>query len=200
MKNRLWHLIVSIGLLTAVVAFSGCTKNAVTRTVASPLSIQRLLSNNTHITEVKAYQDNGELVIYGKVKRTAEQCCDAVTGHIDIVVLDPAGRVADVVSTLFSPRNIPKVRSRSSRFSARLPFTEDELSGIILTYHNSLDGVDSAAYKGALFVCRHNQAIPEEPVLSALQVKATSSGSLTVSKPLVDSGRRFSTAVDRANN
>ena len=69
------------------------------------------------LSNLRAYEDDDELVIRGKVKRMFNNCCDAVRGHIDIAAVAPDGQVLDVVSVLYTPRDIHRVRSRASRFT-----------------------------------------------------------------------------------
>ncbi len=108
------------------------------------------------ISDVHAYEDRDELVIYGKVKRAADNCCDAVRGHVDIALIAPDGLVIDVINVLYSPRNIPKVRSRTSRFMTRLPYIVPEEMTLRITYHNSLEVAASTAHTMDNYLCEQN--------------------------------------------
>ncbi len=54
---------------------------------------------------------------------------------MDISIVGPDGVVVDTVSVPYSPRNIPKVRSRSARFTARIPYVIPEDVPLRITYH-----------------------------------------------------------------
>ncbi len=156
------RLLIGTSLTLATILISGCATSNLNCTNEASVLFERIPSEDVLISEVHAYEDEDELVIYGKVKRTADNCCDATRGHVDIAVVAPDGLVLDVISVLYSPRNIPKVRSRSSHFMARLPYTV--LQGFVLriTYHTSLEVSNSITHTGSTFVCEQNIAIPDE--------------------------------------
>ncbi len=151
-------VVLTSGLATIVVA--GCATNNFNYTYEAPVIFKRVPSEDVHISEALAYEDGDELVIYGKVKRGPDNCCDAVRGHVDIVVIGPEGYLLDMASTMYRPRNIPKVRSRSSRFRVRLPYTLPDGVTIRIAYHSRLGAADSVAYAGSMFRCEQNMAIP----------------------------------------
>jgi hypothetical protein len=111
---------------------------------------------------VHAYEDEDELVIYGKVKRAADNCCDTARGRVEVAVVAPDGLVLDVVSVLYNPRNIPKVRSRSSNFMTRLPYTVPQGFILRITYRTSLEVANSITHIGSTFVREQAIAIPDE--------------------------------------
>ena len=148
--NRAAHCVVAIGFLTAAGLFSGC---ATTATMMD--------SEDVFISTAKTYDDADGLVISGKVKRGAMNCCDAVRGHVDIVILGAEDEILDAFSTFYSPHNIPKVRTRSARFEVRYPYNFPEKERIRIAYHDGLDGADSAAYAAGFFNCGQNEALPQ---------------------------------------
>ena len=146
-------------LVTAVVFVSGCATSNVNYTNEASVLFERMPSEDVLISDVHAYEDGDELVIYGKVKRAADNCCDAARGHVDIAIVAPDGLVIDVINVLYSPRNIPKVRSRTSRFMTRLPYTPGEDITLRITYHNSLEVTASTAHAGGKLLCEQNMAV-----------------------------------------
>ncbi len=106
-----------------------------------------------------AFENGDELVIFGKVKRAANNCCDAVRGHVDVAIVAPDGSVLDAGSFLYSPRNIPKVRSRSSHFKAVLPYIVPEDFVLRMTYHSGRELANSTTHTGGIFICEKNKAI-----------------------------------------
>lgn len=142
--------------LAVALAISGCaTVNTNNRHEAS-VQFERMPSADVLVSEVHAYEDGDTLVVYGKVKRTAANCCDAVRGHLDMVVVGPDGSVLDAVSLVYNPRNIPKVRTRSSRFTTRLPYTVPAGATLRLAYHNDHDVIEVG---DNTFACRHSAAL-----------------------------------------
>ena len=124
-------------LVIAAIFVSGCATSNTNYTNEASVLFERMSSEDVFISEVHAYEDGDELVIYGKVKRAVDNCCDPARGRVDIAVVAPDGLVLDVVSVLYSPRNIPKIRSRSSHFTTRLPYTLPDGIIIRITHHSS---------------------------------------------------------------
>lgn len=152
-RSSLWAVV----WLPAALALSGCaTVNTNSRHEASVL-FERMPSADVLVSEIHAYEDGDTLVVYGKLKRTAANCCDAVRGHLDMVVVGPDGAVLDAVSLAYSPRNIPKVRTRSARFTTRLSYTVAPGATLRMAYH---DDHDVAEVGAKTFVCRHSAAMP----------------------------------------
>ena len=104
MKYRFLYLFFCVVIMVNVVLVPGCTAGKFNH------------SDDVFISQAYTYEDKGELVILGKIKRGYQNCCDSARGHIDIALLTQDGTIIDSFSTLYSPSNIPKVRSRSSSF------------------------------------------------------------------------------------
>jgi hypothetical protein len=111
-----------------------------------------------YVTKLTKNQQGEELLISGKVNRAYHYCCDKTHGHIDIAILDAEGFVIDAISTLFSPRNIPKAKARTSKFKVALPLLLPEGSTIRAVYHEGIYHLNSGE---DTFQCDLNQAIPE---------------------------------------
>jgi len=116
----------------------------------------RVPSAEVLVSEVHAYEEGDALIVYGKVKRAPANCCDAARGHLDVVVVGPDGAVLDAVSLVYSPRNIPKVRTRSSRFATRLPYAVPAGTTLRLAYHDDHNLIEVG---DNTFVCRHSAAL-----------------------------------------
>ncbi len=162
MMGRFSGFLAVMILVTAVVFISGCATNNVNYTNEASVLFERVPSEDVLISEVHAYEDGDELVIYGKVKRAANNCCDYARGHVEIAVLAPDGLVIDIVNVLYSPRNIPKVRSRTSRFITRLPYMVPEDMILRITYHDSMEIAASTAYVEDQFLSEQNMAAHKE--------------------------------------
>lgn len=142
--------------LAAVLAASGCATVRTNDKREASVLFARVQSAEVLVSEVHAYQDGDALVVYGKVKRTAANCCEAAHGHLDMAVMTPDGSVLDAVSLVYSPRNIPKVRTRSSRFVTRLPYAVPAGTTLRLAYHDDRNLIEVG---GNSFACRHSAAL-----------------------------------------
>lgn len=146
----------------AIMMVSGCSTTG--HNQASPIStlnktsfsFERATSSGAVVSEVYAVPDRDGLSIYGKVKRTADNCCDAARGHVDIEVVGPDGIVVDTVSIAYSPRNIPKARSRSSRFTARLPYVVPQDVPLRVTYRGDTEDTFMTTDRQENLVSRQN--------------------------------------------
>ena len=151
-SGSLSRLIPPTILILAAVVISGCATADIDHPKApsppkrTPFKLERMPSESVLVSEVHAVRDGDGMLIYGKVKRAADNCCDAARGHVNITVVGPDGEVVDVVSVRYSPRNIPKTRSRSSRFIARLPYVVPSNFPLRISYHsddeNTFSGTD----------------------------------------------------------
>jgi len=157
----LWRLRPMILVLAAIV-IPGCATPDVDRPKApspprrKPFRLERMPSESVLVSEVHAVRDGDGMLIYDRVKRAADNCCDAARGHVNITVVGPDGQIVDVVSVRYSPRNIPRNRSRSSRFSARLPYVVCGDFPVRISYHSNdehafsdTDVTDSLAWRKA---------------------------------------------------
>ncbi|MBC8472595.1 MAG: hypothetical protein H8D56_24285 [Planctomycetes bacterium] len=151
MNYRFLYFIVGSGVMMSSVLVPGCVTGEFNHTT----------TEDVFINEAYTYEDGDELVILGHVKRGLQNCCDSARGHVDIALLAHDGTVIDSFSTLYSPGNIPKVRSRSSNFKVRRPYLPPDGVIIRMAYHNSLEGADSALYVGDVFQCEENKATPQ---------------------------------------
>ena len=159
MMSKLSGFLPVIVLVITAVFVSGCATSNVNYTNEASVLFERMRSEDVLISDVHAYEDGDELVIYGKVKRAADNCCDSARGHVDIAIVAPDGMVTEVINVSYSPRNIPKVRSRTSRFMTRLPYTLPEDITLRITYHNSLEVAASTAHASGKFLCEQNMAV-----------------------------------------
>jgi hypothetical protein len=151
MSYRFLYFIVGTGIMMSSVLVPGCVTSEFSHTN----------TEDVFINKVYTYEEGDELVILGHVKRSLQNCCDSARGHVDIALLAHDGTVIDSFSTLYSPSNIPKVRSRSSSFKVRRPYLPPDGVIIRMAYHNSLEGADSALYVGDIFHCEQNRATPQ---------------------------------------
>lgn len=158
MSRVLRNPLQAVLLLAAGLSVSGCATTGFDSKPEAKLLFEWVPSQEVFISEVHACREADTVSVYGKVKRTAASCCNALRGHIDIVVIGPDGSVLDTPSLLYSPRNIPKVRTRSARFAARLPYNLPAGTTLRMAYHDEGDLVEVGTNA---FVCRHSAAIAD---------------------------------------
>lgn len=144
------RLLIGMSLTFGSILISGCATSNLNYKNEASVTFECVPSENALISNVHAFENGDELVILGKVKRAANNCCDAVRGHVDVAIVAPDGSVLNAGSFLYSPRNIPKVRSRSSHFKAVLPYIVPEDFILRITYHSSREFANSIPHKGTL--------------------------------------------------
>jgi hypothetical protein len=159
MTSSFSRLLIGMNLTFGFILISGCATSNLNYTNQASVKFEYTQSEDVLIKDVYAFESGDELVILGKVKRTAKNCCDAVRGHLDIAIVAPDGLVMDAGSFVYSPRNIPKVRSRSSHFKAVLPYIVPEDFVLRITYHSSRELASSTTHIGGILMCEENKAI-----------------------------------------
>jgi hypothetical protein len=157
MTMKLTRLTFRLGLVLLAVSIAGCGQSGLVGDIVDQV-ISLPENAKAYVTKLTKNQHGEELVISGKVNRAYHYCCDKTKGHIDIAVFDSEGLVIDTISTLFSPRNIPKAKARTSKFKVALPLLLPEGSTIRAVYHDGIYHLDSGE---KTFQCDLNLAIPE---------------------------------------
>jgi hypothetical protein len=160
-RSNFSKFLFAMGLRLATILISGCATTNVDHVDKASVLFERMPSEDVLVSEVRAVEDEEGLAIHGRVKRTARNCCDSARGHVDIAVVGPDGAIVDMVSAPYSPRNIPKGRNRSSRFTARLPYKVPEDVPLRITYHNDRKHAASAAHLTDDLICKHNLTTPD---------------------------------------
>jgi hypothetical protein len=160
-RSNFLKFLFATGLRLATILISGCATTNVDQASNASVLFERMPSEDVVVSEVRAVEDADGLVIHGKVRRTARNCCDSARGHVDIAVVGPDGAIVDMLSVPYSPRNIPKVRSRSSRFTARLPYKIPEDVPLRITYHNNREHAASATGRTDDLTCKNNLTTPD---------------------------------------
>ncbi len=158
--SRSSRLLLATILRVATVLVSGCATTNFDHATETPVLFERVPSEDAVVSEVRAVRDGDGLAIFGRVKRTADNCCDAARGHVDIAVVWPDGRITDLASVPHSPRNIPKARTRSARFAAKLPYVVPENVPLRITYHSGSEHT-SAMRVTDKTLSAHNPATPD---------------------------------------
>ncbi len=159
MRSKAACVSVLVRFVTFSMMVSGCGQTGTANRPGDGVVVRDVAAANVHVIDVQSHQEGGELVISGRVKRSYNFCCDDAKGHVDIVVVDSDGFVVANGSTYYSPRNIPKTRTRSSRFEARLPIILPQGTVIRTAYHKDSKFAEYAPGTRTL-QCRLNMATP----------------------------------------
>ena len=155
-RSNFSKFLFATGLRLATILISGCAATSVDQVKNAPVLFERMPSEDVVVSEVHAVEDADGLIIHGKVKRTARNCCDSARGHVDIAVVGPDGAIVDMLTVAYSPRNIPKGKTRSARFTARLPYKIPAAVPLRVTYHNDRQHAASATGRTDDLIWKHN--------------------------------------------
>jgi hypothetical protein len=153
------RLLIGISLIFGSILISGCATSSLNYKNEASITIECIPSEDVLINDVRAFENGEELVVFGKVKRAINNCCDPARGHVDIAIVAPDGFVMDVGSFLYSPRNIPKVRNRSSSFKAVLPYIIPEDFVLRISYRSSRELANLIIHTSRIFTFEKNKAI-----------------------------------------
>ncbi|MHC4623524.1 MAG: hypothetical protein ACYS4W_06430 [Planctomycetota bacterium] len=160
MKSKAPSLAGPITLVFLVIFASGCGQSEFGYMGHNTAAYENTGSDNVYITQMRFYQDRGDLVVVGRAKRGYNFCCDAARGHVDIAVQDVNGVILGTASTFYRPRNIPKARTRSSSFKVRLPIILPEGAAVQAAYHDASKATMFTSADGIL-QCELNAALLE---------------------------------------
>jgi len=125
------------GLCLAMIVVSGCTSSRVNLVDTEKVTVEKMASKgHVKIWKVYVYQEEGDLVVSGRVKRKSMNLLPA-KGHVDIAVISPNGQVIETESVAQTPRVIgmSRRRRRGSSFEARLSMVPPEGSTVRITFH-----------------------------------------------------------------
>lgn len=136
MKRTLPHKLWILTLIGIVLILSGCASNLqnLEKTGTVSLEIVPSTSHNIVISEARVYQDGGELVIKGKVKR--KTTIFESGGHVEIGIIGPEGKVLEEIWTGYVPSIIPRKGTRESSFSVHVPVILPAGSVVRVGYHS----------------------------------------------------------------
>lgn len=145
----------------AVIVFSGCSFSNRNLVDNAEYTIERVnTSNRIFIRSAKAYKDEGNTVVSGKIKLN-KNVPQSIHGHVDIAVISPDGNVVDTASVFYNPRirttRMQRKANRGSSFTARFPGSLPQGSTVRLVPHNSIEETADKIDKG--FHCSSNLAL-----------------------------------------
>ena len=152
-KNlRIWLVLM---IASVIMTGLGCASNRVNLLKDGTVELERIPSKGYYISYVNIYQNRDALVVYGHVKRRSR--VGDSSGHVDIAIVSPNGKVLEQISTLYKPRIIltRKMHTRKSTFEVRLPTIPPAGSLVRVAYHRDSKPVNRT------FPCGENRAASE---------------------------------------
>jgi len=139
-----------IGLLS--IQFMGCSSRLNLVKNGTYLA-EELKSDGIDVSSVSVYEDNGFLVVSGKLRRTNRH--RSYPGHVDIAILDKDGSITAKTSVKNKMQFIGRSKRRSSSFTARFDILPPEGSTIQVAFHRK------SSSNATQFNCAENAAVDE---------------------------------------
>ena len=115
-------------------------------------------SDELFLVDVHSHYDEDKLALKGRIKRGPQNCCEVVTGHIDIAFFDPDGYLIEAFSTWYKPRNIPRTGFKSSGFKGWVAEQVPQGSTVKIAYHSENKYVSAKSANGKLN-CSENKML-----------------------------------------
>ncbi len=131
-----WFLFILFIGMTAVVVSTNAS-DRVNLVKEGAVLVEYVPSKGVYVSKAYVYQYGDELVISGKVRRPYGSF--AVTGHVDIEMLDPEGTTSKKTTATHIPRIVRRKGPRDASFTVRLPIILPKGATVRLGYHSSLD-------------------------------------------------------------
>lgn len=113
---------------------AGCMLNRVDLVENGTVRTERAVPKNLHMPAPRVWQDDGETIVYGQVRRNPS-ASGMIRGHVDVMVIDPEGTVLQSTSTRHSPGDVPIRRWHGSSFKAKLAGVPPPGSTVRVVYH-----------------------------------------------------------------
>ena len=131
-----WFLfILFIGMTTFVMSINASDRKDLVEN--GTVSLELVPFRGIYVSIGNVYQDGGGVVITGTVR--CHYGSFAIAGHVDITILDPAGKTLKKVTVSHVPKTVLRKEKRDVFFTGRLPIIPPRGSTVRVSYHNSLD-------------------------------------------------------------
>jgi hypothetical protein len=93
-------------------------------------------SKPVSVRRATAYLEDGTTIVRGEAAFPSSSTSRHFTGHIDIKIVMPDGKVTAKNNVKLFPRRIPKKRGRRAFFVSKFDFEASEGTVVHVTYHN----------------------------------------------------------------
>lgn len=97
-------------------------------------------SKPVSVRRATAYLEDGTTIVRGEAAFPSSSTSRHFTGHIDIKIVMPDGKVTAKNNVKLFPRRIPKKRGRRATFVSKFDFEASEGTVVHVTYHSGVHG------------------------------------------------------------
>jgi len=95
-------------------------------------AVERIETTPIYVSWVNAEEKDNEMIVNGFLRTTSSNAQG--TGHVDVAVISPEGRLLGLTSTDYAPKDFRKYR-KQARFESRFPFVPPDRSRIRVAVH-----------------------------------------------------------------
>jgi len=141
-----------IGMLIFLAWMMGACTASVDLVKTRRARIELLPSDTHELYQVSAFQEGGELVLYGKVKLVCGFCI--LPGYVDIAIVSKDGKLVHSASMPYVDRGRRRGGWFGAHFRARIPISVPVGARIRLAFHGE------HCHRGMTFTTRNNWAVP----------------------------------------
>jgi len=139
-----------VGITVLACAFPGCATTAPYLNTDLPEPLELNDTPFHQFSSVTAYEDDGELVLYGKAQHSHTFC--KTEGHVDVAGIDAQGQVVYTASLPLKGRSSRKGGWYRADFRTRIEGSALRGTTVRLAFH------DVECVSGFAFDCGENQA------------------------------------------
>lgn len=95
-------------------------------------------SKPVSVKKATAYLEDGTTIVRGEAAFPSSSTSRHFTGHIDIKIVMPDGKVTAKNNVKLFPKRIPKKRGRRAFFVSKIDFEASEGAVVHVTYHSGV--------------------------------------------------------------
>jgi hypothetical protein len=129
--------VVGFTLLFAGLILGGCAYNRMQLANGKTIFVERVESVPIYISWVYAEEKKEGMIVKGLLRSRSSHAHG--TGHVDIAVINPIGKLLGEMSVDYTPKEFVKGRSNESWFEAHLSFLPPDGSRIRVALHHHPD-------------------------------------------------------------
>lgn len=134
------HAAVVLGALCIVT--TGCTSSLISKEAWGGVDLNIEQTRPVYISWARSAVEDDQVHVWGKVRHPGRSGTNAISGHVDITVMDANGQVRTEADLPLRLLMRPRETAREATFSAKLPFASCENCVIHLRYSNERTAAD----------------------------------------------------------
>lgn len=119
----------------------GCLMDRVDLVKSGTVRIERAIPKSLSMSAPRVWQDDGEMIVYGQVRRSPS-ASGIIRGHIDVTVIDRDGKVLQTASRRHFPGDVPTRRWHGSSFTVKFAGVPPPGSTVRVVYHSGPEHPD----------------------------------------------------------